>query len=205
MEKQPKYSIYAEGHFLQSVSPAELRMIHCLISDFFNKEDKIPVAGMKVNTPSENRVFIAKDVCFDSRTRDFQTEYSICVDDDSLTNISDGELVNLYLTLQSFLIQSEKFPAEIQKDSLNQVAKDEQESNIEITHETIDNYLIHPCQDSPYISKRVWLKDNHIQPEKEYGLFTENSTIVNISRKQLSALQEKIGNLLNQLQTESKK
>lgn len=205
MEKQPKYSIYAEGHFLQNVSPAELRRIHCLISDFFNKEDKIPVAGMKVNTPSENRVFIAKDVCFDSRTRDFQTEYSICVGDDSLTNISDGELVNLYLILQSFLIQSEKFPAEIQKDSLNQTTKGEQEFNIEITNETIDNYLIHPCKDSPYISKRVWLTDNHIQPEKEYGLFTENGTIVNISRKQLSALQEKMGNLLNQLLAESKK
>ena len=148
MEKQPKYSIYAEGHFLQSVSPAELRMIHCLISDFFNKEDKMPVAGMKVNTPSENRVFIAKDVCFDSRTRNFQTEYSICVGDNSLTNISDSELVNLYLTLQSFLIQSEKFPAEIQ-DNLNPATKVEAGVNIEIANETIDNYLIHPCKDSP--------------------------------------------------------
>lgn len=118
MEKQPKYSIYAEGHFLQSVSPAELRMIHCLISDFFNKEDKIPVAGRKVNSHPENRIFIAKDICFDSRTRDFQTEYFTCVGDDFLTNISDGELVNLYLALQSFLIQSEKFPAEVYKRTI---------------------------------------------------------------------------------------
>lgn len=150
MEKQQKYSIYAEGHFLQSVSPAELRMIHCLISDFFNKEDKIQVAGRKVNTHPENYIFIAKAICFDSRTRDFQTEYSICVGDDSLTNISDGELVNLYLTLQSFLIQSEKFPAEIQKENLTPETKGEAGVNIEITLETIDNYLIHPCKDSPY-------------------------------------------------------
>lgn len=207
MEKEQKYKIRVGKYSLQRVSPAQLKMIHSLICDFFSKEDEIPAAGIPgySHNQSQNQILITKDACFDSLSREFETEYSIRVGDDTLTNISDCELINLYFTLQSFLIRSEKLPVEFQQDGLIQSLKDGQDMNIDITTETINDYLVHPLEDFPYISKHVWVTDKNNPPESEYGLSTDNGTIENMSRKQLSVLQEKIGNLLNQFQTESKK
>lgn len=207
MESVQKYKIRVGKYSLQRVSPAQLKMIHSLICDFFSKEDEIPAAGITgySHNQSQNQILITKDACFDSLSREFETEYCIRVGEDTLTNISDSELINLYFTLQSFLIHSEKLPVESQKEDLSQSVKDGQGLNIDITTETINDYLIHPLEDFPYISKRVWVTDKNNPPESEYGLSVDNGAIENMSRKQLSALQEKIGNLLNKLQTESKK
>ncbi len=207
MEKEQRYKIHVGKYSLQKVSPAQLKMVHSLICDFLNQEDEIPAAGITGYSchQSLNHVLITKDTCFDSLTRDFETEYCIKIGDDSLTDISDCELVNLYFTLQSFLIHSEKLPLEPNKDSLNHSIKDGMELNIEVTTETTNNYLIHPLEDFPYVSKHVWVTDKNDRPESEYMLSVENGTIEHMSREQLSDLQEKIGNLLNKLQTENKK
>lgn len=206
MEKEQKYKIRVGKYSLERVSPAQLKMIHSLICDFFSKEEQIPAAGITgYSHQSQNQILITKDACFDSLSREFETEYCIMVGEDTLTNISDCELINLYFTLQSFLIHSEKLPVESQKEGLSQSVKDGQGLNIDITTETINDYLIHPLEDFPYVSKRVWVTDKNNPPESEYGLSTDNGTIENMPRKQLLALQEKIGNLLNQFQTESKK
>lgn len=207
MEKEQKYKIRVGKYSLQKVSPAQLKMIHSLICDFFSKEDEIPAAGITgySHNQSQKPILITKDACFDSLSREFETEYCIRVGEDTLTNISDSELINLYFILQSFLIHSEKLPVESQKEDLSQSVKDGQGLNIDITTETINDYLIHSVEDFPYVSKRVWAIDKNDYPESEYGLSTDNGTIENMSRKQLLALQEKIGNLLNKLQTESKK
>ena len=203
MEKEQRYKIRVGKYSLQKVSPAQLKMIHSLICDFLNKQDEIPAAGITGYScnQSQNSVLITKDTCFDSLTRDFETEYCIKVGDDSLTDITDCELINLYFTLQSFLIHSEKLPTE----PLSQSLKDGLELNTEITTETTNDYLIHPLEDFPYISKRVWITDKNDRPESEYMLSVENGTIEHMSREQLSDLQEKTGNLLNKLQTENKK
>lgn len=206
MEKEQKYKIRVGKYSLQKVSPAQLKMIHSLIGDFLGKEEQIPAAGITgYSHQSQNQILITKDACFDSLSRKFETEYCIKVGEDILTNISDCELINLYFTLQSFLIHSEKLPVEFQQDGLIQSLKDGQDMNIDITTETINDYLVHPLEDFPYISKHVWVTDKNNPPESEYGLSTDNGTIENMSRKQLSFLQKKIGNLLNQLPTESKK
>lgn len=203
--KEEIYSIRVGRHFLQQVSPTQLKMIHRLIHDFCQKEDRIPLASAATNRdiPSPNMIFIAKDSCFDSRTRDFQTEYSIYIGNDALTNISDKDLMNLYFTLRSFLIRSEGLPAEPPGDDLNQPVKEKGELVIEITDKAFEDYLIQPCDYSPYIFRRVWNTDRTPQPQSQYGLSTENGTIWDMSRQQFSVLQEKISELLNYLQPEA--
>lgn len=204
--KEEIYSIRVGRHFLQQVSPGQLRMFQNLIHDFFAKEDWIPLAFAATNPAilSPNMIFIAKDTCFDSRTRDFQTEYSIHIGKDALTNISAKDLMNLYFTLRSFLIRSEGLPAELPEDIQNQPTKNERELFIEITDKAFEDYLIQPCDYSPYIFRRVWNTDKTLQPQSQYGLSTENGTIWDMSRQQFSVLQEKISELLNYLQPETK-
>lgn len=207
MEKEQKYKIRVGKYSLQKISPAQLKMIHSLICDYFSKEDEIPAAGTTgyAYNQAQNQILITKDACFDSLSREFDTEYCIKIGDDTLTNISDCELINLYFTLQAFLIHSEKLPVESQQEGLSQAAKEGQNLNIDITTETINDYLIHPLEDFPYISKHVWITDKNNRLESEYVLSTDNGTIENMSRKQLSGLQETIGNLLNKFHAESKK
>ncbi len=192
------YSLRIGRHFLQKVSVSQLKMIHGLIHDFCTREGQIPPAYASVTSeiPSPNTIFITKDTCFDSRTRDFQTEYSIRIGNDALSDISDKDLMNLYFTLRSFLIHSEGLPVEYVQDSHAPSAK-EKELSIEIFQETIDDYLIQPCNYSPYVFKRIWNTDHFPRPNSEYGLSTENGTIWDMSRQQLAALQKKIGDLLN--------
>lgn len=203
--KEEIYSIRVGRHFLQQVSPGQLKMIHRLIHDFRQKEDRIPLAAAAANRdiPSPNMIFIAKDSCFDSRTRDFQTEYSIYIGNDALTNISDKDLMNLYFTLRSFLIRSEGLPAELTENIQNQPTQNERELFIEITDKAFEGYLIQPCDYSPYIFRRVWNTDRTPQPQSQYGLSTENGTLWDMSRQQFSVLQEKISELLNYLQPEA--
>lgn len=124
MDNEQKYKIRVGKYSLQRVSPAQLKMIHSLICDFFNKEEQIPAAGITgYSHQSQNQILITKDACFDSLSRELETEYCIRVGDDTLTNISDSELINLYFTLQSFLIYSEKLPVEFRQDGLIQSVK----------------------------------------------------------------------------------
>ena len=127
--KEEIYSIRVGRHFLQQVSLGQLKMIQNLIHDFFTKEDWIPLAAAATNPNilSPNMIFIAKDTCFDSRNRDFQTEYSVHIGKDALTNISAKDLINLYFTLRSFLSRSEELPTESTEDIQNQLIKDERE------------------------------------------------------------------------------
>ena len=142
--KEEIYSIRVGRHFLQQVSLGQLKMIQNLIHDFFTKEDWIPLAAAATNPNilSPNMIFIAKDTCFDSRNRDFQTEYSVHIGKDALTNISAKDLINLYFTLRSFLSRSEELPTESTEDIQNQLIKDERELLIEITDKAFDDYLI---------------------------------------------------------------
>lgn len=196
--KEENYNIHIGKHSIRNVSTTQLRIIYELIRDFCEKENEIPVASATINpkTHSPNTIFIAKDTCFDSRTRDFQTEYSIRIGNDALIDMSDKDLMNLYFTLRSFLIHSEGLPIESVLDSHAQPTK-EKEPSIEITNEAINDCPIQPCDYSPYIFKRIWNTDHTHQPTSEYGLSTENGTIWDMSRQQLVALQKKIEDLLN--------
>ena len=142
--KEEIYNIRVGRHSLQQVSLGQLKMIQNLIHDFFTKEDWIPLAAAATNPNllSPNMIFIAKDTCFDSRTRDFQTEYSVHIGKDALTNISAKDLINLYFTLRSFLFRSEELPTESTEDIQNQLIKDERKLLIEITDKAFDDYLI---------------------------------------------------------------
>ena len=142
--KEEIYNIRVGRHSLHQVSLGQLKMIQNLIHDFFTKEDWIPLAAAATNPNllSPNMIFIAKDTCFDSRTRDFQTEYSVHIGKDALTNISAKDLINLYFTLRSFLFRSEELPTESTEDIQNQLIKDERKLLIEITDKAFDDYLI---------------------------------------------------------------
>ncbi|MCX4291478.1 MAG: hypothetical protein OSJ36_06800 [Odoribacter sp.] len=100
--KEKNYNIRLSRQFMKNVSVPQLKSMHQLICNFREKE--IPVASAAINPkhPSPNTIFIAKDTCFDSLTHDFQTEYAIHVGNDSLTNISDKDFINLYFMLRSF-------------------------------------------------------------------------------------------------------
>lgn len=197
--KEKNYNIRIGRHFMKNVSSSQLKTIHQLIRNFREKEKEIPVASAATNPehPSPNTIFIAKDTSFDSLTHDFQTEYAIHVGDDSLTNISDKDLLNLYFTLRSFLIHSEGLPGKDVGNSFKQATEKKKALSVEITDDPIDDCLIHPCEHSPYLFRRVWVTDKIPCPQCEYGLSTENGTIWDMSRQQLSALQKKIEDLLN--------
>lgn len=183
---------------MKNISAQQLENIYQLIHNFCEKEKEIPVASAMTNPapPSPNTIFIAKDTCFDSLTRDFQTEYAIHVGDDSLTNISDKDFINLYFMLRSFLIHSEGLP-EKDAGSEHPATEESKISPVEIIDTAIDDCLIHPCEHSPYLFRRVWVTDKISHPQCEYGLSTENGTIWDMSRQELSELQKKIEDLLN--------
>jgi len=197
--KKEIYNIRIGRHFMKNVSSPQLKTIHQLIRNFCEKEEEIQVAFNATNPehPSPNTVFIAKDTCFDSLSRDLQTEYAIHVGDDSLTNLSDKDIIDLYFTLRSFLIRSEGLTGKDAENNLSQAAEKEQSLSIEITDAPIDDYLIHPCEYSPYFFRRVWTTNKISHLQYEYGLSTENGTIWDMSRQQLSVLQKRIENLLN--------
>ena len=107
--KEEIYSIRVGRHFLQQVSLGQLKMIQNLIHDFFTKEDWIPLAAAATNPNilSPNMIFIAKDTCFDSRNRDFQTEYSVHIGKDALTNISaKGKILSFVVNLTEASVRS---------------------------------------------------------------------------------------------------
>ena len=196
--KEKNYNIRIGRHFMKNISDQQLENIYQLIHNFCEKEKEIPVASAVTNPehPSPNTIFIAKDTCFDSLTRDFQTEYAIHVGDDSLSNISDKDFINLYFMLRSFLIHSEGLP---EKDAGSELPATEEAkiSPVEIIDTAIDDCLIHPCEHSPYLFHRVWVTDKISHLQCEYGLSTENGTIWDMSRQELSELQTKIEDLLN--------
>lgn len=123
--KEKNYNIRIGRHFMKNISAQQLENIYQLIHNFCEKEKEIPVASAVTNPehPSPNTIFIAKDSCFDSLTRDFQTEYAIHVGDDSLTNISDKDFINLYFMLRSFLIHSEGLPEKMPEANSLQLKK----------------------------------------------------------------------------------
>ena len=109
--KENKHSIQIGRESINDVSTKELEILRHFIQDFLAKEKDIPNAALSKDSElfPQRQILIYKDTFYDFFDRVFETEYTLFIGNDSISEIPGEELIRLYLTLQSFLTHSEHF------------------------------------------------------------------------------------------------
>ena len=103
--KENKHSIQIGRESINDVSTKELEILRRFIQDFLAKEKDIPNAALSKDSElfPQRQILIYKDTFYDFFDRVFETEYTLFIGNDSISEIPGEELIKLYLTLQSFL------------------------------------------------------------------------------------------------------
>lgn len=195
MMKEKKFCIRIGKESMRQITFSQLSDIQKLITDFLKKEKDIPLAGeieLSKIQPDPS-ILIAKDVCSELSGQKTEAEYSIHIHHDSITNLTAEELMCLYLSLQSFLLHSEK----LQTKTIPSCKKDKnsirRQREVKLMEEQGEAQPpLFSVQGSPFISKRTWLSDKKQYPESEYSLYTANGNIWSISRQELLALKKQM-------------
>lgn len=109
--EENKHSIQIDRESIGDVSGKELEILRHFIQDFLAKEKDIPNAALSKDLElfPQRQILIYKDTFYDFFDRVFETEYTLFIGNDSISEIPGEELIKLYLTLQSFLPHSEHF------------------------------------------------------------------------------------------------
>lgn len=195
--KENKHSIQIGRESIGDVSGKELEMLRRFIQDFLAKEKDIPNAALFKDSElfPQRQILIYKDTFYDFFDRVFETEYTLFIGKDSITEISGEELIRLYLTLQSFLTYSEHFAegTTIPGEQPNKGKKKE----ICIRPYIPQELSIGSEKTPPFINKRTWLTDRILSPQNDYTLSTPKGSAFRISQDDLLILCERIGNFLN--------
>ncbi len=194
--KENKQSIQIGREYIHGISVKELEILNHFIQEFLSKEKEIPNAALsgESDPPTQKRILIYKDTFYDFLDRKFETEYSLFVGNDSITEISGKELIRLYLTLRSFLFQSEQFVERgtIAPRKPNKVKRKE----IGITTYTPREQFATPEETTSFINKRTWITDDISSPQSDYTLSTPKGSAFRICQEDLLSLSQRIGNFL---------
>ena len=194
--KESKQSIQIGREYIHGISVKELEILNHFIQEFLSKEKEIPNAVLSGESDplSQKQILIYKDTFYDFLDRKFETEYSLFVGNDSITEISGEELIKLYLTLRSFLFQSEQFVERgtIAPRKPNKVTRKE----IRITTYTPREQFTTSEETTPFINKRTWLTDDISSPHSDYTLSTPKGSAFRICPEDLLRLSKSIGNFL---------
>lgn len=191
---EDKYSIQIGREYIDDISKKELKSLEDFISDFLEKEKDIPNANLSDNQDSSphRKILIYKDAFFDALTRKFEPAFHIFVGEDSITDLSGGEIIELYFTLWTFLTQSEN----CLKEPVN-TSKEKKKREININPYVPRNVLIGLREKSDSLCKRTWLTNGKKCPQSDYTLSTLYGSAFRIGRNDLLALHEKIVHFLN--------
>ncbi len=194
--KENKQSIQIGREYIHGISVKELEILNHFIQEFLSKEKEIPNAALSGESDplTQKQILIYKDTFYDFFDRKFETDYSLFVGNDSITEISGEELIRLYLTLRSFLFQSEQFVEEgtIVTRKPNKVKRKE----IGITTYTPREPFTNSEETTPFINKRTWITDDILSPQSDYTLSTPKGSAFRICQEDLLRLSQKIGNFL---------
>ncbi len=194
--KESKQSIQIGREYINDISAKELETLNHFIQDFLSREKEIPNAALpeKSDLFPPKQILIYKDTFYDFLDRKFETEYSLFVGNDSITEISGEELIKLYLTLQSFLFQSEHFVkgVTIATRKSNKVERKE----IGITTYTPRKPFTTSEETTSFINKRTWITDDIQSPQNDYTLSTPKGSAFRICQEDLLRLSQRIGNFL---------
>lgn len=195
--KENKHSIQIGREYIGDVCAKELETLNRFIQDFLEKEKDIPNATLsdKSDLLSQRQILIYKDTFYDFFNRVFETEYTLFVGNDLITEISGEELIKLYLTLQSFLTHSEHFVAATTPQP--KLPEKEKKKEIRITTDAPGEVFIGSEKEPPFINKRTWITDSILSPQSDYTLSTPKGSAFRISQEDLLTLCKKIGNLLS--------
>ncbi len=195
--KENKHSIQIGRESIGDVSGKELKVLRRFIQDFLEKEKDIPNATLCKNSElfPQRQILLYKDTFYDFFDRVFETEYTLFIGNDSITEVSGEELIRLYLTLQSFLTHSEHFAegTAIPSELPNKGKKKE----ICIGPYTPQELSIGSEEKPPFINKRTWITDSILSPRNDYTLSTPKGSAFRISQDDLRTLCERIGNFLS--------
>ena len=189
-----RYSIQIGREYIDNISGEELESLRDFISDFLDKEKDIPAAALTDSPESSlhRKIVICKDAFFDALTRKFETTFNIFAGEDSVTDLSGREILELYFTLRSFLAQSENCLKETDTPR-----RKEKTREISVGAYVPRKVLIGLREKSNALCKRTWLTDNGKVPQSDYTLSTPYGSAFRVSREDLSALHEKIVRFLN--------
>ncbi len=195
--KENKHSIQIGRESINDVSTKELEILRHFIQDFLAKEKDIPNAALSKDSElfPQRQILIYKDTFYDFFDRVFETEYTLFIGNDSISEIPGEELIKLYLTLQSFLTHSEHFVegAAIPGELPDKGKKKE----IYLGPYTPQELSIESEEKSPFINKRTWITDSILSPQNDYTLSTPKGSAFRISQEDLLTLCKGISNYLN--------
>ena len=195
--KENKHSIQIGRESIGDVSKKELEILRRFIQDFLAKEKDIPNAVLSKDSElfPQRQILIYKDTFYDFFDRVFETEYTLFIGNDSISEIPGEELIRLYLTLQSFLTHSEHF---VEGTAIPGELPDKgKKKEIYIGPYTPQELSIGSEEKSPFINKRTWITDSILSPQNDYTLSTPKGSAFRISQEDLLTLCKRIENFLN--------
>lgn len=195
--EENKHSIQIGREFINDVSTKELEILKHFIQDFLAKEKDIPNAALSKDSElfPQRQILIYKDTFYDFFDRVFETEYTLFIGNDSISEIPGEELIRLYLTLQSFLTHSEHF---VEGAAIPGKLPDKgKKKEIYIGPYTPQELSIESEEKPPFINKRTWITDSILSPQNDYTLSTPKGSAFRISQEDLLTLCERIENFLN--------
>lgn len=194
--KNKMYCIRIGSDTLNNLNLGQMRSIQCFIEDFLEKENKLSISSK--NKISLAPITIDKEINFQGCEENTTYKYCIKVGNDSLSNISINELIELYFTIQPFLIQSEKF--NIQSDSsFYDPSTNDSKIDIKIEEEFSEERKISSDTDSLSISKHTYLSNQNKVPVNKYFLCTPKGSVSNLSRENLSNIAKKMCHFLDEI------
>lgn len=194
--KENKHSIQIGRESIGDVSGKELETLGRFIQDFLAKEKDIPNAALSGDSElfAQRQILIYKDTFYDFFDRVFETEYTLFIGNDSITEVSGEELIRLYLTLQSFLTHSEHFAEGITIPT--ELPNKGKKKEICIGPYIPQELSIRSEEKPPFINKRTWITDSILSPQNDYTLSTPKGSAFRISQDDLLILCEKIKDFL---------
>lgn len=195
--EENKHSIQIGRESINDVSTKELEILRRFIQDFLAKEKDIPNAALSKDSElfPQRQILIYKDTFYDFFDRVFETEYTLFIGNDSISEIPGEELIRLYLTLQSFLTHSEHF---VEGAAIPGKLPDKgKKKEIYIGPYTPQELSIGSEEKSPFINKRTWITDSILSPQNDYTLSTPKGSAFRISQEDLLTLCERIEDFLS--------
>lgn len=195
--KENTQSIQIGREYIHDLSAKELETLNHFIQDFLSKENEIPNAVLSEESEGcpPKQMLVYKDIFYDFYDRRFETGYSLFVGNDSITEISGEELIRLYLTLRSFLFQSEQFEEGVTQSTCPPIKLKKKEINV--TPYTSREQFTESEETPPFINKRTWITDDIPSPQSDYTLSTPKGSVFRMCQEDLLGLSQRIGLFLS--------
>ncbi len=193
------YCLKVGGETIYRLSSQQLQKLHNTITDFFDRENEIPLASEDLSPELGQYTKIEKMICFDNEV--FETSYNVSAGGEILQYIKAWQLLDLFLVLHSFLRQVEGididcFMREMKNDKIKTKSKKKKKHLVRLLEETAEQKKISVILDDPYMSKDETLEKMNITPNIEYGIYANDLCLDGLSYAQVKEIQYVIAQYL---------